>query len=274
MSAAERSEPDPDIDAQLAVGFCRELALRVEEMKGALATWQDARDAAEAARDAVEPAKKRAWAAQLQDASDANELTGRFEEARAGVDRRHRERVAAKERVRDAVENAESDVLRVRSVTLSVAATASVKLAVHETQERARAARAAAGLGPSAEDEAARRSADALARATVPTEPPRIRGADAGSTTDVPRKKRRAPSEPKIVIIDGVEMVVGVDSMLLVLRSEHVGCRLQVLIDALNKPGTIEGAVPFGEGKNAPWAAPRRALVAWGRARRHLPVAP
>lgn len=272
MSAAERT--DSDVDADLADGFCRELNLRIEEMKSALAAWHAAHDAAAVAGGAVEPAKKRAWAAQLREAADADELTRHFEEARGEADRTRRERIAAKERVRDAVESAESDVLRTRNVTLCGEVAARVARMAFVTTERARMARDEAGLGSSADDNAARRSADALARAIVPTEPTTTSGAGAGPATDAVRRKRREPREPKIVIVGGVEIVVGVDSMLLVLRAERVGCRPQVLIDALNKTGTIEGAVPFGDGKNPPWAAPRRALVAWGRARRHLPVAP
>jgi len=165
MSAAERS--DLDVDADLAAGFCRELALRIDEMKGTLAAWHAARDAAAAARDAVEPAKKRAWAAQLGDAADAGELTRRFEEARHEAGRARRELTAATEQVRDAVGNAESDVIRMRSVTLSGDAASRVERMANVTMEHAWTARDEARLGPSPEDAAHRRSDEWVAAQRV-----------------------------------------------------------------------------------------------------------
>ena len=99
MSAVEQA--DTDIDAQLAAEFCRELKLRGDEIENALAMRRAARDAVESAREAVQPAQKRAWLAQLRGAAEADELTRRVPEASHEADRARREFTAATQRVRD-----------------------------------------------------------------------------------------------------------------------------------------------------------------------------
>ena len=263
------------VSKRLADGLVSHLAERRDDVKGALGAWRSAETEASASRERETAALDAAHAAQLSHGDDEEELTRHAAELQADAERAAYAARRARTSLANSVTDAEIAAIRAheKSPRMALEDAAVVDCAVHEVTALARAAREEARLGPSPDD-AARQTRDAPALAAAPAESSNARDEEPASTTDTPRKKRHGPKQPKIVIIDGVEFVLGIDSMVLVLQAELVGCRPQTVVDALNKKGGIEGAVTFGEGKNPPWAVPRRALVAWGLTRRNLPVAP
>jgi hypothetical protein len=261
------------VSKKLAEGLVNHLTERRESIERARATWRAAEAEADAAREREADGLDAAHAAQLNHDVDEAELTRGAVELHADAERAAHAARQARRTLADAVEEAEMAAMRSRARTPRMASddAALVERAVHETLAHARAARDEARLGPPPQEAAdCRRDALACAPALEPSKP---NGAGAASPTATPQKKRRRSSKPRIVVVNGVEIVVGVDSMEMVLQLEHVGCRTQAIVEALNK-NEIEGAALFGDGKNPPWAVPRRALVAWGLARRGLPVAP
>lgn len=270
MSTAEPADlgVHEDIDAQLAAEFCRELKLRGEAMKSALATWGAARAAMEAARDAVEPAKKRAWTAQLRKAADADELTRRFEDARHEADVRRQELAAAKQLVREAVEAAESDVHRMRNVSLGGEAGARVERTAFVTMEHAKATRDEAVPGPSSEDaerrrRAEREAAERAAVAVAETEPSRPDGRPKEETST----PRATGAQVSKVVRRGYrpdELVIGTRSMRAALYSAGVELSRPAFERAL-RGGEFMGARKDPNLPRTPWTVMHAALIAGGR---------